>query len=180
MILEITEDNKKKKEMGNQCKLWTFISAIHWETVITSHVWCILRKNVFLSIEKKTIHVSALQNCELSSIHILVKWEMTFVKISSLQGIVNPPIGWWNPYSSSAWTSKSWNKDSLRYDIGIKNLFFSSSPTYTATYPFGTSVVVDAMAFCSVNDDRLRYCFAWIIRGILIAMVKQRIVLWAE
>lgn len=125
------------------------------------------------------MHVSTLQNCEVGCrpTHLLLNWEMTLTKTSSLQGIVIPPIGCTNPYSSSAWTNKSWNRDLLRYATGIMCRFFSPSPTYTAKHPFGISVAVDA-PFCSVNNDLLRNCLAWIIRGILIAMVRTRKCLW--
>lgn len=64
-------------------------------------------------------------------IHTL-KREVRWMKVSSLQGIVIPPIGWSYPNSSSAWLSKSKNKGSFKYDIGTTNRFFWLSPTYTA------------------------------------------------
>lgn len=61
-----------------------------------------------------------------------LKWEVRWRKVSSLQGIVIPPMGWSYPNSSSAWLSKSRNKGSFKYDTGITNRFFWLSPTYTA------------------------------------------------
>jgi len=66
------------------------------------------------------------------------KWEAISKKISSLQGIVRPPIGWSYSNCSSAWFNSSWNEVWFKYDIGITNRFIFS-PTYTARYPFGTS-----------------------------------------
>lgn len=58
-----------------------------------------------------------------------LKREVISRKLSSLQGIVIPPIGWLYPNSSSTWLSKSRNKGWFKKDIGITNLFFLLSPT---------------------------------------------------
>ena len=39
-----------------------------------------------------------------------LNWEARSMKVSSLQGIVRPPIEWLNPNSSSACCNKSWNE----------------------------------------------------------------------
>ena len=97
------------------------------------------------------------------------KREVRSMKMSSLQGIVRPPIGWWNPNSSSALFSKSWNEGLFKNDMGTTNRFFSLSPTYTAKKPFGTSANVEAA--CFVNEfDRRRMCLACIIPGKRIAI----------
>ena len=44
---------------------------------------------------------------------LLIKLERTSMNLSSLQGIVKPPIGWLKPNSSSALVSKSWNEGSF-------------------------------------------------------------------
>lgn len=94
--------------------------------------------------------------------------EVWSMKMSSLQGIVRPPIGWLYPNSSSAWLSNSWNVGSFSNEIGTTNLFFSPSPTYTAKYPFGTSMGV----------ERRRICLALERLGNLIAMLWLN--LWVE
>lgn len=73
------------------------------------------------------------------------KWEMIVRNVVSLHGIVRPPIGWSNPYSSSAFLNNSWNNGCSKYDIGTTNfLCFLEylSPTYTAICPFGISFFV--------------------------------------
>lgn len=58
--------------------------------------------------EKKILQ--DLQNCLFilpNAAYNLVKWEIKSTKMSSLHGIVSPPIGWLKPNSSSALLSNS-------------------------------------------------------------------------
>ena len=89
--------------------------------------------------------------------------------MSSLQGIVRPPIGCSNPNSSSAMFSNSWNEGWFKNDIGIKKRLLSLSPTYTAMWPFGTSIDVEATCFPN-EFGRRRMCLACIILSKRIAM----------
>lgn len=85
--------------------------------------------------------------------HYCNREEMRSRNISSLQGMVKPPIGWLNPNSSSARLRNSLKEGWFRNDIGTTNLFFSfsiCSPTYTATCPLGT---------LSNDDDDVRFLF---------------------
>lgn len=85
-----------------------------------------------------------------------IKREVRSIKMSSLQGMVRPPIGWLNPNSSSAFLNNSWNEGWFKNETGIINLFFWLSPTYTAKWPFGTSADIEL-----VNSfDWRRICLA--------------------
>lgn len=65
-----------------------------------------------------------------------------FSNISTSHGNLRTP-SCWNPNSSSASLSRIPNTWWLRYSVGITNLF-SSFPTHTATYPFGTTAAADS------------------------------------
>jgi len=95
----------------------------------------------------------------------ICKPEVMLTKMSSVQGMVRPPIGWVKPNSSSAILSSSWNEGWFNNDTGITNLFFSPSPTYTAKYPLGTSSDVAAAL------DLRRMCLALKALGKRIAII---------
>lgn len=102
--------------------------------------------------------------------HQQCKLEVRLTKISSLHGIVRPPISWLNPNSSAAWLNKSWNAGFLRWDSGITNRFLAS-PTYTAKCPLGTF---------EVGKMRPIICLAWTICGTRIAMLQLLKFYWSN
>jgi len=60
-------------------------------------------------------------------------------KAATSQGILSTPVCW-NPNSSSASLRRIWNAWWPKYSVGIVNLL-SSSPTQTARYPLGTTLL---------------------------------------
>ena len=100
--------------------------------------------------------------------HGLRKAEVMLRKMSSVHGIVRPPIGWLKPNSSSAMLSSCWNEGWFNTDTGITNLFFLPFPTYTAKCPLGTSTDVGAAWFARL--DRRRMYFALKTQGKRIAI----------
>lgn len=90
-------------------------------------------------------------------------------KTATSQGILRTPVCW-NPNSSSASLRRIWKAWWPKYSVGIVNLL-SSSPTQTARYPFGTTLLEPPS-----RSDRERVLFRNFILLLVVVEVPTLVV----